>query len=117
MLTQLFGCAVVIRVKPSGLLGSYPNMLGGQGQLKVRYNVVRRQLATQTGELIISRFSIASDPVVKEVLSNISKGKDGRTSNQQDIVKFNRLYAPFLSGRGSLYCMIARLKVSCLGQP
>ena len=111
----------VIRLRSSDtgealrFVGFYPNMLGGQGQLKVRYNVVRRQLATQTGELIISRFSIASDPVVKEVLSNISKGKDGRTSNQQDIVKFNRLYAPFSIGQGQFVLHDSQVKGELLG--
>ena len=111
----------VIRLRSSDtgealrFVGFYPNMLGGQGQLKVRYNVVKRQLATQTGELIISRFSIASDPVVKEVLSNISKGKDGGTSNNQDIVKFSRLYAPFSIGQGQFVLHDSQVKGELLG--
>ncbi|MBO6550545.1 MAG: hypothetical protein JJ964_13100 [Rhizobiales bacterium] len=113
--------APVIRLRSSDtgealrFVGFYPNMLGGQGQLKVRYNVGKRQLAAQTGELIISRFSIASDPVVKEVLSNISQGKSGRSSNEQDIIKFNRLYAPFSIGQGQFVLHDSQVKGELLG--
>lgn len=96
-------------------VGFYPSMLGGQGQLTVRYNVNKRQLATQTGELIITRFSIASDPVVKEVLSNLSKGKSGKTSNGQDIVKFSKLIAPFSIGQGQFILHDSQVKGELLG--
>jgi hypothetical protein len=111
----------VIRLRSSDtgealrFVGFYPNMLGGQGQLKVRYNVGKRQLAAQTGELIISRFSIASDPVVKEVLSNISKGKSGKTVNGQDLVKFTRLVAPFSIGQGQFILHDSQVKGELLG--
>ncbi len=80
------------------LIGFYPNMLGGQGQLQVRYNVKKRQLASQTGRLLINRFSIASDPVVQEVLANISKGKKGSKLSGESHIPFNRLDAPFSIG-------------------
>lgn len=79
-------------------VGFYPNMLGGTGELTVRYNVKKRQLASKTGELVITRFSIASDPVVREVLSNIASGKKNKTVAGQDIIPFNRLVAPFSIG-------------------
>jgi|GEM_PF-6458771 len=111
----------VIRLRSSDtgealrFVGFYPNMLGGQGQLKVRYNVGKRQLAAQTGELIISRFAIASDPVVKEVLSNISKGKRSKTSSGQDVVKFTRLVAPFSIGQGQFILHDSQVKGELLG--
>jgi hypothetical protein len=111
----------VIRLRSSDtgealrFVGFYPNMLGGQGQLRVRYNVGKRQLAAQTGELIITRFSIASDPVVKEVLSNISKGKSGQASSGQDVVKFTRLVAPFSIGQGQFILHDSQVKGELLG--
>lgn len=78
-------------------VGFYPNMLGGTGQLSVRYNVKKRQLASKTGQLVISRFSIASDPVVREVLANAGSGKKGKIAGQ-DIIPFSRLVAPFSIG-------------------
>lgn len=79
-------------------VGFYPNMLGGTGKLTVRYNAKKRQLASKTGQLIITRFSIASDPVVKEVLLNASSGKKNKQIAGQDIIPFNRLVAPFSIG-------------------
>lgn len=79
-------------------VGFYPNMLGGTGQLTVRYNVKKRQLASKTGQLMITRFSIASDPVVKEVLANVAQGKKAKQVGGQDIIPFTRLVAPFSIG-------------------
>lgn len=110
----------IIRVRTSDageamrFVGFYPNMLGGNGQLIVRYNVKTRQLASQTGELIINNFSIASDPVVKEVLANVSKGKKS-TVGGQDYVPFNRLVAPFSIGQGQFILHDSYVKGDLLG--
>ncbi len=79
-------------------VGFYPNMLGGDGQLLVRYNVKKRQLASQTGQLVINRFSIASDPVIQEVLANVKKGKKDKALANQNQIPFSRLVAPFSIG-------------------
>ncbi len=111
----------VIRVRSSDagealrFVGFYPNMLGGNGQLKVRYNVKSRQLASKTGQLEINRFSIASDPVVKEVLANISQGKKTKSVNGQDIIPFNRLVAPFSIGQGQFVLHESHVRGDLLG--
>lgn len=82
------------------MVGFYPSMLGGTGRLTVRYNVKKRQLASKTGRLVIERFSIASDPVVREVLANVGSGKKLKSAASQDIIPFTRLVAPFSIGHG-----------------
>ena len=96
-------------------VGFYPNMLGGRGQLIVRYNVKKRQLASQTGRLIISRFSIASDPVVREVLANVGKGKKGQQLTAQAHIPFNRLVAPFSIGHRQFVLHDSYVKGDLLG--
>ena len=96
-------------------VGFYPNMLGGWGRLRVRYNVRKRQLASQTGRLLIKKFSLASDPVVKEVLANLNQGKKGETKNEQNKVKFSRLDAPFSIGHEQFVLHDSYIKGDVLG--
>ena len=96
-------------------VGFYPNMLSGWGRLNVRYNVKKRQLASQTGRLLIKDFAIASDPVVKEVLANLNNGKKGKTNSSQDKVKFGRLAAPFSIGHQQFILHDTYLKGDVLG--
>lgn len=97
------------------LVGFYPSMLGGRGRLTVRYNVKKRQLASKTGELIIQNFSIASDPVVKEVLANIGAGKKNKKLGSQDVVKFKSLVAPFSIGHEQFILHDSQVKGEILG--
>lgn len=111
----------IIRVETSDagealrLVGFYPNMLGGRGQLTVRYNVKKRQLASKTGELVIQKFRIASDPVVREVLSNVGAGKEVVNASSQDVIPFSRLYAPFSIGHEQFILHDSYIKGDLLG--
>lgn len=96
-------------------VGFYPNMLRGDGRLLVRYNVKKRQLASQTGQLVIKRFSIASDPVIKEVLADAQKGKKGKALASQNQIPFSKLVAPFSIGHEQFVLHDSFMKGDVLG--
>lgn len=100
-------------------IGFYPNMLGGKGDLKVRYNDKKRQLASKTGLLSIRNFSIASDPVVKEVLANFASKKSNKNNGAhiqtQDRISFARLDAPFSIGEEQFVLHDSNVRGELLG--
>lgn len=89
------------------LIGFYPNMLGGTGDLEI--NLDAKGAAERTGVLAIANFRVLGDPVVSEVLQSpdegrpaIDTGRKGSRRIVREQFDFERLRAPFAMGNGQL---------------
>jgi len=90
------------------LIGLYPNMLGGHGNLEL--NLDAQGAADTSGTLWVRKFAILGDPVVTEVLQSADEGRPAigaaGTPARQRVVReqidFDRMRVPFSVGQGQL---------------
>ncbi len=88
------------------LIGFYPNMIGGKGELRV--NVDGGGAVEKNGTLHVNRFKVLGDPVIAEVLQTGDTGDNGRPKPgaKQRIVReqfdFDEFEGAFAVGNGQL---------------
>ena len=102
------------------LIGFYPNMVGGKGELRV--NIEGRGAAEKTGVLNVRNFHVLGDPILAEVLQTgeaaaTEKGKPG--GRKKPIVReqfdFDRFEGVFAVGNGQLVIEKAVAKGPLIG--
>jgi hypothetical protein len=89
------------------LIGLYPNMVGGTGDLEL--NLDAKGAAERSGVLAIQEFRVLGDAIVSEVLQAPDEGRPaietGRNRGRRVVREqfdFERLRAPFSMGNGQL---------------
>ena len=84
------------------LIGFYPNMIGGKGELRV--NIEGRGAAEKTGTLVVRNFRILGDPIVAEVLTgDASKPKpSSRQRVVREQIQFDVFKGEFAVGNSQL---------------
>ncbi len=101
------------------LIGFYPNMIGGKGELRV--NVDGGGAVDKNGTLQVNRFKVLGDPVIAEVLQTGETGENGRPrpGAKQRIVReqfdFDEFEGVFAVGNGQLAIEKALVKGPLIG--
>ena len=65
------------------LIGFYPNMIGGKGELRV--NIDGGGAVEKNGTLHVNRFKVLGDPVIAEVLQTGETGENGEMAEGADL--------------------------------
>jgi hypothetical protein len=101
------------------LIGFYPNMVGGTGELEI--NLDAKGPADRSGVLEIRGFRVLGDPIVSEVLQTSDEGRPaidaarGGRRVVREQFDFDRLRAPFSMGSGQLVLENAQVSGPLVG--